>query len=180
MVAVNSSSNAYQDVEEIRKKERHQQLHLLHKEQAKAHVLRHDRIILASIVVGAFLLAFTFISIEAKITSYGYQVTQLKEQTEDIQNQSDRLDLEIASLNSLNRIENYALTNLDMVYPDIKNVGYLDVSGSVAVADSSQRNSETLTSSQTTNGDSSAHPFWTAIGDLFSKYFNDSASALAG
>lgn len=179
MVAVNSSSNAYKDIEAIRETERNQQLYIIKKERAKAHILRHDKIVIAGIVITAFVLAFIFISIEAKITAYGYQVTELKEQIQDIENQSDRLDLEIASLNSLSRIENYALTKLNMVYPEINNIGYLDISGSVAVAESSGNNKSDA-SAQTATGDSSAHPFWTAIGNLFSQYLEGSAKALEG
>lgn len=179
MVAVNSSSNAYRDIEAIREKERNQQLYILKKERAKAHVLRHDKIIIAGIVISAFLLAFIFISIEAKITAYGYQVTELKEQIADIENQCDRLDLEIASLNSLSRIENYALTKLDMIYPEINSITYLEVGGPIAVAESSGNN-ENNVPAQSAAEDNSEHPFWTAIGNLFSQYFDRGASALEG
>jgi len=179
VVAVNRSSNAYKDIEAIREIERNQQLYIIKKERAKAHVLRNDKIIIAGIVLVTFLLAFIFISIEAKITAYGYQVTELKEQIKDIENQSDRLDLEIASLNSLSRIENYALSKLDMVYPEINSIGYLDIGGSITVAESSGNNEADALTQSATEG-SSAHPFWTAIGNLFSQYFDGSAAALEG
>ena len=112
-------------LEKKREEERLAELERIKKEQAKAKAIRRDRQRITACVLFCFLLAFSFTFLEAKIVDCGYAINSAKEEISDIQDQSDRLRLEIEDLCSLARIEEYAINNLGMVYPDATDIAYV-------------------------------------------------------
>ena len=78
------------------------------------------------LVALVFFAAFAYMCLDAKIGGAGLEINELDARIREKQTLSQRTELEISSLSSLARIESYAKLHLNMVYPDIGAVQYLD------------------------------------------------------
>ena len=106
------------NIEEAREAVRQQELYILEKKEGRAKALKKDKKIVIAAVIVCFLAAFGYIFSEAVISDLGHQVVTLKEEINTVQNQNDRLGLEINQLQNMARIEEYAKLNLAMIYPE--------------------------------------------------------------
>lgn len=122
----NQSWAKQREIEYLREQQRLEEIQQLKKRQAKARAVIKDRAVMALVVFCGFLMAFSFTWLEAKIGQCGYNINQLKAQIAQVETQSERLELEIADLASLARIEEYAAHKLGMKYPAHHNIAYID------------------------------------------------------
>lgn len=76
-------------------------------------------------VIAIFAVALLYTATEAKITSYGYEINQLKQSIEEVENTNAQYRLEIEQLSSPERLSEYAAQNLSMVQPDGSNIKYV-------------------------------------------------------
>jgi len=77
-------------------------------------------------VIMIFAAAFAYMCLDAKIGVAGREINVIDTQISESQTLSQRMELELGALSSLARIEGYAKLHLNMVYPDIGAVEYLD------------------------------------------------------
>lgn len=77
---------------------------------------------ISSIVV-VFVLGLLITYQHAQVANLGNRVNHLKNQIEKAENENQQLIYRIAALSSLTRIENLALTELNMLYPE--NIHYI-------------------------------------------------------
>lgn len=166
-----------QRIEELRETERLRQLHVLKNEEKRARVLRHDRIWVSGLVMLCFFMAICFTGLEAKIASCDYQIHNLKNQIAAQDTKNDRLSLEIEDLKSLSRVEQYAMTNLNMVYPENTDIDYMDFSGIVVAGNNSLGITEEAGDSDsgasvTVREDAAVHPLLITLNKLLGKYFS--------
>ena len=176
-----AKSERMQSIEELRERERQYQLKVIRKEKKKAHNLRHDRIWVSGVVMLCFCMAICFTALEAKIASCDYQINNLKGQINSVENQRDRLALEIEDLKSLSRVEEYAIANLGMIYPDSNDITYMDFSG-ISYADNSsvagvsddtaEGDGNINNASITTREDAAVHPLLLSLNKLLSRYIS--------
>lgn len=102
--------------------------------KARADARRFDsvRLALGVIAILVYLLGVAFV--EAKITTAGVEVNQLKADIAATEAEIAKADLTIGAKASLERIESYAALNLGMVYPEAGNVHFLDEQSSLTIA----------------------------------------------
>jgi cell division protein FtsL len=86
--------------------------------------LRENLAIIAWILM-ALVIGIALISVHAQVINHADKIIQIKGEILGLQNSNERLKLKIASLKSLDRIENIARTELGMVQPEESNVHYL-------------------------------------------------------
>ncbi len=185
-MADKANSHAYRtdvdDVELIRSQERRQKLYVIKKQKQKAKTIHKEKVVLFTSVIVLFLVALCFTAMQAKINNCGYTINNLKEQTELVESQSERLEMEIESARSLSQIEAYATANLGMVYPSNKDVAYINYSGLVS-ADTNA--TATITASAgddkqvtaVTQMSDTPDTFLNSIGKMLSDFFTRQASA---
>jgi cell division protein FtsL len=102
-------------------------LELLQPEQEQRLAKRRwDVIPILLLVALVFAAAFAYIGLDAKIGVAGREINDINAQVKENYMLAQRTELEIGTLSSLSRIESYAKLHLDMVYPDIGAVQYLD------------------------------------------------------
>ncbi|MCL1816954.1 MAG: hypothetical protein FWG43_05070 [Clostridiales bacterium] len=114
---------------------RKKRLELLRPAEEQRHAKRRwETLPYVAIVVLLFTVAFAYIYFDAKIGEAGREINRLDTLAVEEYNMAQRTELEIGTLSSLTRIESYAKLHLNMVYPDIGAVQYLDqrVSGWLA------------------------------------------------
>lgn len=143
--------------------------------RARADAKRIDavKLALAVIAVLVYFLGLTFI--EAKLTNAGAEINSIKAAIEDTQNASAVMDLKIGSLASLDRIEQYAINELGMVYPDAEAVYFLDQESSMNIV-AGQAELTAFAQNKSDDEDVS-HPFWGALSDKFHNFFGGTALA---
>ena len=106
---------------------RRQRLELLRPQQEqRLSKRRWEAASLVLLVALVFAAAFAYMCLDAKIGVAGREINDLDTQIMDAQTLSQRTELEIGALSSLSRIESYAELHLNMVYPDIGAIQYLD------------------------------------------------------
>jgi cell division protein FtsL len=81
---------------------------------------------LALVVIYAVLASFTTLRSEAIVTE-GYDLIQVRSETGRLEQENERLELEIARMKSPERVRNYAMQELGMVMP--KDVYFASQSG---------------------------------------------------
>jgi cell division protein FtsL len=87
---------------------------------------RWEAVPYALLVLMVFIAAFAYMCLDAKIGVAGREINDLEAQIKENQTMAMRTELEIGNLSSLSRVESYAKLHLNMVYPDIGAVQYLD------------------------------------------------------
>lgn len=115
-----------QNFEKLREEDRLEKLKKHKKKTAKAKALFKERASAIMISLCVFAMALIFCILEAKIGICGYTIIETKSEIEAVQNRTKRLELEIADLASLSRVEEYARVKLGMVYPDTTKIAYID------------------------------------------------------
>jgi cell division protein FtsL len=72
-----------------------------------------------------FLIGMSLVVQNVWINFLGFQISQLKKDISNIQVSNEKLKLKIASMGSLDKIENIAINKLGMVYPQSKSIHYI-------------------------------------------------------
>lgn len=80
---------------------------------------RFFKFLYVAIVFSLFCGGLYFCSLAMGVATKGYEITKLKSEINALEAANERLRLEIAELNSLERIEMLALNELGMVQPDV-------------------------------------------------------------
>ncbi len=75
----------------------------------------------------ALALAMLIISRFAVISEYNYNIRILQTELEELQKTNERLELQNAQAQHINRIEEYALSQLGMYYPESRDIVYVAV-----------------------------------------------------
>ncbi|MEG1998126.1 MAG: hypothetical protein RR051_06750, partial [Clostridiales bacterium] len=96
--------------------------------------LRRDKINLMIAAACLFIFAFGYLYLAAQIGLSSKEISNLKADIEQINNDTARAELAYGELNSLARIEQYAIDNLGMVYPDGNSIYYLKQQNSDLIA----------------------------------------------
>jgi cell division protein FtsL len=123
----------------------------------------------AKLVVGVtavlvYLLGITFM--QAKISSAGHEINEIKATIAETETLSAQADLQIGKSSSLNYIESYAIAELGMVYPAANNVYFLDEESSSAIA--AGRNPVVAEEEELVAED---HPLWKNISAALGGFF---------
>jgi len=141
----------------------------------KANARRIDMVKLALLVTSVlvYLLGVTFM--ESKIGDVGAEINSLKEQIAQTENASLRADLKIGELSSLDRIESYAIENLDMVPTAAGNIYYLNKESSMMITLGERQLTET--GAPTAAPEQEQHPFWQSLAAVLRGYFDNTALA---
>jgi cell division protein FtsB len=84
-------------------------------------------------VVIAFAVAVVLISRFAIISEYNYAIGQLEKELQQLKNSNERLGLMEAQAQDIDFIEEYAITQLGMVYPDNRDIIFVAVEDTPAV-----------------------------------------------
>ncbi|MDO4580964.1 MAG: hypothetical protein Q4B96_00055 [Bacillota bacterium] len=145
------------------------------KEKTRTREIRKDRLIIVMAVLSVFICAFMYTFFEAQIGVAGLEVSSLKQQILDTETAAARVDLEIGNLASLERIEEYAIAELGMVYPDGNDVYYLNEFSSLMIAQG--RSGITVAAAEPSQQAVNDDPFWQSLSALIGNYFNGTASA---
>ena len=101
---------------------------------APANLIRQDKVILVMSVLCLFILAFVYLYLAAQIGLASKEIASIKLQIVNMDNNTARAELAYCELNSLSRIESYAMENLNMVYPDSESIYYLSEENSTIIA----------------------------------------------
>jgi cell division protein FtsL len=136
---------------------------------------RWEAVPFALLVVLVFAVAFAYMCLDAKIGMSGREINDLEAQIKETQTLSRRTELEIGTLSSLARIESYAKLHLNMVYPDIGAVQYLDQQVSVQLA---AQLAALVAEEPPEEPEAERHPLLAAWAELLSGYFSDTALAI--
>jgi len=72
-----------------------------------------------------FLIGMSFVAQHVWINYLGFQITELKKEIVDIQTSNEKLKLKIANLVSLDKVEEVAIGQLGMIYPNDQTVHYI-------------------------------------------------------
>jgi len=167
------------NIEEEREVVRQQELYILEKKQGRAKALKKNKKMVIAVVIVCFLAAFGYIFSEAIISDLGYQVVTLKDEINTVQNQNDRLSLEINKLQSMARIEEYATVNLAMIYPEQDNTTYMPISVAALIDETQHLSVESEESGLTVTVKEGifVNGFLASVSDLIGRYFNREALA---
>jgi len=152
-------------------------LELLRPEQEQRLARRRWEAVPYVLLVALILVfAFAYMCLDAQIGLAGRQINDLDAQTAQMQTQSLRTEVEIGNLSSLSRIESYAKLHLNMVYPDIQAVQYLDqrVSQQLAVELSGVKAAAPVPAAEPAP---QYHPLLAAWAELIDYYFSGTALA---
>jgi len=171
-MGMNSSAHAY----ELAQSYERRKMQVLDGKQARVRedAKRGDvvRITLAVVTLFMFLLGMTFMS--AKIYSTDAKINGLHAQISDTKDKIGQIELELAQLSSLDRVETYAVANLGMVYPGADDFYFLDEQSALIIAQG-ERDMQMV--SAETNVESGDSTMWQSIVDGISNFFVGSASA---
>lgn len=77
----------------------------------------------------AFLIAFTIILRFSVISEYSFRINRLSRELGQLQKINERLHLQLAAVQDIGQIEEYAREKLGMVYPDNSDIIYVAVNG---------------------------------------------------
>jgi hypothetical protein len=78
------------------------------------------------------------------ISEYNYNIRNLERELEELRKENERLELQHAQVMDINELEDYALHQLGMVYPDNRDIIYVAVQGTaeqVLVAEADENKS---------------------------------------
>ena len=114
------------DLEAQRTQERLTQLQKLEKQQTKSKIIFKEKAMVFCVIGAILLMAFGFSMLEARIGIAGHRISETREAIAQAENINQRVELEIADLSSLSRIEEYAFTKLGMTYPQFNDIAYLN------------------------------------------------------
>ncbi|MGI6225218.1 MAG: septum formation initiator family protein [Peptococcales bacterium] len=78
-----------------------------------------------ALIVLMFLTGISFVAQHVWLNFLGFQITEIKKEIIKIQTTNEKLQLKIANFNSLEKIEEVAINQLGMIYPDDKTVHYI-------------------------------------------------------
>jgi cell division protein FtsL len=109
-------------------------LRLMPKERQKQQVMHKDRKLIAIITAVVLALLFCCVMAEAQINSVGYEINKTKEAITAMEAQSQKLELEVEQLGSLDRIEEYAVNQLGMVNLQSSDIIYIDYNAGLSSA----------------------------------------------
>ena len=126
LVTAQRNTISQAEIERIREEERRTELKVIKKQKNKRAELRRNRLAMMLMVTVVLTLCFSYILIESRIYNLGYEINSLKTQVSQVQKDNERLGLEVEALYSSERIATYAKENLNMVYPDQRNISYIE------------------------------------------------------
>jgi cell division protein FtsB len=91
----------------------------------------------------AMAVGILVISRFAIISEYNYNIRNLERELEELRRENERLELQHAQAMDINGLEDYALHQLGMVYPDNRDIIYVAVQGTeeqalIAAADENE------------------------------------------
>lgn len=72
-----------------------------------------------------FLLGMSFVAQHVWINFLGFQITEIKKEIVNLQTDSEKLKLKIANTCSLEKVEEVAVKEMGMIYPNDKSVHYI-------------------------------------------------------
>jgi len=152
-------------------------MELLPQSQARKGIASQDKIIAGFTIVIVFVTAFIYIFLQSQIGAAAYEVRQLQNQIQEVEMLSQRLDLEVGNLSSLERIEKYVRENLGMVYSELDNVAYLGEESSESIALALAGLSSVANENPSIEETSGEYSLWSAWATMFADYFARPASA---
>lgn len=148
--------------------------------KAKPKPLHQLRLILLGLAIIIFCSSLVYMAMEAKISSLAWQINQIKKDMSDLDTDRERLKLEVENLSSMERVEAYASEYLDMIYPEAKDVMYLDFNALNLPLGESQKPSDFGAKEKETgwqaglrakNWTELKENFWQSLYQFFSQYF---------
>lgn len=77
------------------------------------------------VIVLIFIIGMSFVAQHVWINFLGFQISELKNEIVDMETNNEKLKLKIANISSLDKVENMAVNQLGMIYPDDKSVHYI-------------------------------------------------------
>jgi len=83
-----------------------------------------------AVIVLIFILGMTFVAKHVWINFLGFQISELKNEIINIETNNEKIKLKIASIGSLEKVEEIAVQELGMVYPGNESVHYIFSPGS--------------------------------------------------
>lgn len=78
-------------------------------------------------LMGAFVLGICLLAEHALVISKGYNINIIKKEIASLKTANERLELSMAQLKSLNRVENIAITKLGMIEPSDSTTEFMDI-----------------------------------------------------
>jgi len=146
-------------------------LYTINGQKMKRKVRYQVKTVAAVLVIFSFGLLYT--ATESRVTTYGYEINQLKQSITETENANARVLLEIEELSSPERISTYATEALGMVKPQDGYIQYVDSSAIVAaknisVLDSNVPSSQ-VASVEVVEGES-MHPILATLNKMFNDY----------
>ncbi|KJS19258.1 MAG: hypothetical protein VR72_19825 [Clostridiaceae bacterium BRH_c20a] len=100
-----------------------------------------------AVIVIMFMLGMTFVAKHVWINFLGFQISELRKEIVNIQTDNEKIKLKIASIGSLEKVEEIAVNELGMVYPGNKSVHYIFSPGSQEDNEDASRHISKLVSS---------------------------------
>jgi cell division protein FtsL len=94
----------------------------IHREKVRPHKKGRYILVLALVALMAIILLSRF----SMITESQYRIEKLKNELKNIEEQNQRLKVEVANLKSVARIEDIAKNKLNMIEPDSHQIVYLN------------------------------------------------------
>ena len=95
------------------------------KQKQKENLLRKEKTLAMAGVFVVFAIGFLYTFLAAQIMHQGYKINEVRSEIATVENANQRLQLEIESLRSLDRIEKIATTELNMVQPANDGITYV-------------------------------------------------------
>lgn len=143
--------------------------------RARADAKRIDAVKLAIGVIAVLVYFLSLAFMEAKITTAGAQLNELQATIAETDNNTKIIDLQIGSLASLSRVEQYAQEHLGMVYPEADTIYFLDKESSLNIALGHAKLENVV--AETSPAAEETHPLWEAARTALNNFFG--ATALA-
>lgn len=139
---------------------------------------RREGLVYGLIAILIFASAFVYMAFEARIGEAGREINLLHSQIRTVENQNLNIQLQISSYRSLGRIESYAMNYLGMVFPDIREVRYLDQQFSIQVARDLMLMQPDLVEEISEMPEPAEHALFGAWAEWLNAYFSSTALAL--
>lgn len=166
-----NTSNAYREYLDYRSVAQRRMAVLPGGKIAPATLIRQDKVILVTSIICLFVLAFIYLYLSAQIGLASKEIASLKGKIIDMENSTARAELAYCELNSLARIENYAIENLNMVYPDSESIYYLSEENSMIIAEGLAALSEDETVIAKDNEGAVDNGWWQSLAVMFDDHF---------
>jgi len=98
---------------------------IINKRAVKSKRIVKERLLFVGVILLCFFLGLYYTTLSAVVARQGYQLEKLQNEIKNIQTENERLEVVVARLSSLDRVEKVATEKLGMGKPDYQQVVFM-------------------------------------------------------